>query len=142
MGEWKPGTVIGYPRGESSGALLVVDSRGLANGYDSEGYEYTRRNLGTDPDLRPLVVIDPEDPEQVERLRISLKANYGDGEDFGVAAALREFADPTPPTCRASLNVRLLSGFVAASCGEPMGHEGSHRSDNGTSWDAKEADNE
>jgi hypothetical protein len=96
---------------------------------------------------RPVVVIDPEDREAVKRLRARLaRWGYEFGrtpDDFDskrdsscLMAALREFADPKPPMCLASLNVRLGASFVAASCDEPKGHEGSHRSGDGTSWDA------
>lgn len=50
--------------------------------------------------IRPLVVIDPEDREQVERLT---RIYYGDKDggptphDDRMQAALREFANPTPP---------------------------------------------
>lgn len=57
-------------------------------------------------DVRRLVVIDPEDREQVERLveTIRIEADKGDrrvivgGYVDAVQAALREFANPTPPT--------------------------------------------
>ena len=65
-----------------------------------------RPNALLDPDVsaRPLVVIDPEDREQVERLlECVLDTDLGDGEaveDEDVTEmqrALREFANPTPP---------------------------------------------
>lgn len=47
---------------------------------------------------RPLVVIDPEDREQVERLRSLLFGNSAHAHGINeMQAALREFADPTPP---------------------------------------------
>jgi hypothetical protein len=45
-------------------------------------------------DARPLVVIDPEDDGQVDELREALAYAQSFGE---FAAALREFANPTPP---------------------------------------------
>lgn len=56
-------------------------------------------------DIRPLVVIDPEDADQVEHLTRALPASWGLVEDDDllaesmaeVQAALREFANPTPP---------------------------------------------
>jgi len=50
--------------------------------------------------IRPLIVIDPEDREQVERLSHYIAAaECGDGMAplDAVQAALREFADPKPP---------------------------------------------
>lgn len=52
--------------------------------------------------IRPLVMIDPEDREQVERLTAALFSEIGgdwpDGHTANeVQAALREFASPTPP---------------------------------------------
>jgi hypothetical protein len=52
---------------------------------------------------RPLVVIDPEDREQVERLESDLAERCGwsrlssDARADALQAALREFATPTPP---------------------------------------------
>jgi hypothetical protein len=59
--------------------------------------------------VRPLVVIDPEDREQVERLALLINAQY---DNHGVhprevaraQAALREFADPKSPRCVAHGN--------------------------------------
>jgi hypothetical protein len=56
---------------------------------------------------RPLVVIDPEDAEQVERLASALTAALINVPGGGcmrpetTQAALREFANPKPPTCSA-----------------------------------------
>lgn len=47
-------------------------------------------------DVRPLVVIDPEDSEQVERLAGCLDSRIIDDADM-LQAALREFAAPKPP---------------------------------------------
>jgi hypothetical protein len=52
----------------------------------------------TAKDARPLAVIDPEDREQVERLEKALEVVAVRGfMPGGVQAALREFANPTPP---------------------------------------------
>jgi hypothetical protein len=51
-------------------------------------------------DVRPLVVIDPEDPEQVERLRLLIDQRWAVGAcGFGeaISDALREYARPEPP---------------------------------------------
>ena len=55
----------------------------------------------TAPGARPLVVIDPEDHEQVERLdhalqKVSGEATFSATSRF-LQDALREFANPTPP---------------------------------------------
>jgi hypothetical protein len=44
---------------------------------------------------RPVVVIDPEDAEQTGQLLAVLTERWG--PSFDLAAALREFAAPTPP---------------------------------------------
>jgi hypothetical protein len=67
-----------------------------------------------DDDLRPLVVIDPENREQVERLTNMFgqeRANSVFHPDRPLMAdqmqaALREFADPKPPRCPAALIIR------------------------------------
>jgi hypothetical protein len=48
-------------------------------------------------DIRPLVVIDPEDREQVERLSVALGGDHYYGSTGILQAALREFANPKPP---------------------------------------------
>jgi hypothetical protein len=96
--EWKPGDVAAlgelrcfyYLPGREEGRWVSADEgnvlpRGVA-------------------ELRPLVVIDPEDPEQVERLSEVIRdAEKECGQDFweydqtALKLALREFADPKPP---------------------------------------------
>jgi hypothetical protein len=92
--KWKPGDVALIPFGagpkrairDEDGTWLVV---GKAN---SKGYS----------DARPLVVIDPEDREQVERLddiyqrALDLALPFHSLADV-MQAAVREFANPTPP---------------------------------------------
>jgi len=74
-------------------------------GHDA-GLHWHHENGGWDPiegrpTFRPLVVIDPEDREQVKRLDIALSAMSFSARNCGsfsvLQAALREFADPTPP---------------------------------------------
>ena len=97
--EWKPGDVaivdgpgrrypITFYKNENTDELM------FNNGH---GFQYRVRRLSHA--ARPLVVIDPEDFEQVRRLRDLLSPpegllRHGCGE---VADALREFANPTPP---------------------------------------------
>jgi hypothetical protein len=56
---------------------------------------------GSVTEVRPLVVIDPEDREQVERLLEDWwqRGGFGNGAEGhdNMQAALREFADPKPP---------------------------------------------
>lgn len=99
--EWKPGDVIlvngerGLVQRLSSGSLYVE----LAEYGKNSG-----RNLDTivDRDIRPLVVLDPEDREQVERLVTLWSEAFDDVPPVPVEvdfmqAALREFVDPKPP---------------------------------------------
>ena len=89
--EWKPGAVamVTYPDGND--AVPVLTDRGeLAPLWIAGGV----RTWARDGEMiaRPLVVIDPEDREQVEaHWRMA-------GQTFpSYRAALREFANPTPP---------------------------------------------
>jgi hypothetical protein len=79
--------------------------KGQRRGWYTQG-DYIADDQVTD--ARPLVVIDPEDREQVERLMETLQKwgyfyqqtpTFFDPErdDSCLAAALREYADPTPP---------------------------------------------
>ena len=57
-----------------------------------------RSDGNLNPTTRPLVVIDPEDREQVRRLLKLLVANkWVPGASHGLRDALREFADPKVP---------------------------------------------
>lgn len=59
--------------------------------------------------VRPLVVIDPEDREQVERLSEMVAdeiVRNGLKPRDAMQAALREYANPTPPKCKAALNIK------------------------------------
>lgn len=96
--EWKPGDVAMV-----NGDICLLTSRGQWEHGRSDrfAYYYSHSDLTS---VRPLVVIDPEDREQVTRLWIEfakdLLAHSGDEEWDGISAmqrALREFADPKPP---------------------------------------------
>lgn len=84
-GKWRPATC--EPRGD----VLIWRFPGRA-------YRYVGNSKA-----RPLVEIDPEDREQVERLVDLLRNSGGFRGVMGAAAAyavrasLREFANPTPP---------------------------------------------
>lgn len=95
--EWKPGDVVAFTIGGT-------EYRGI---IDTDHRPYTTDNrasgrLATPSAIRPLVVIDPEDRGQVERLwdlvALQARANpVGGGALEDMQAALREFADPKPP---------------------------------------------
>lgn len=107
--EWKPGDA----------AMIRLGARCDGRGERGEGWATAiRDNVGSwacgvatarianDEDIleaRPLVVIDPEDREQVERLADLNERATPEGwvsptdATNAMQAALREFADPTPP---------------------------------------------
>lgn len=96
--EWKPGDVgITTPVTTNETATLFVVG-------DGPRFYYADGDIASHPpgaDARPLVVIDPEDREQVERLTGCLAINGANANDRNywreTQAALREFANPTPP---------------------------------------------
>lgn len=101
--EWKPGDVALHP---DYGLSVVTERCGrhsLALGphwHHAVGSWNSLNDPLSCGKYRPLVVIDPEDREQVARLAnaITMEMYAGDSVAAGdVAAALREFANPTPP---------------------------------------------
>ena len=100
--EWKPGDVARVRYGAVDEVALVrhrpAACHALEFAYVSNGFDMVD-DLPPNADVRPLVVIDPEDAEQVERL---WRAWTTHAPDYRLAqdnmqAALREFANPTPP---------------------------------------------
>lgn len=103
--EWKPGDVAWARYTDSSGGEIALRTQ--------TGWMGTRGGMpeGTMEayDLRPLVVIDPDDREQMEHLLEAHNKAEQDaackGGECGsgscwidiMQAALREFANPTPP---------------------------------------------
>lgn len=93
MREWKPGDVA------------VADGGGIFMRNDKDQWIDWRGDRFYIKSPRPLVVIDPEDREQVERLLRTYHAQYpmswpSDTDEEharNLQAALREFANPTPP---------------------------------------------
>lgn len=90
--EWKPGDVAMIEEADGTksravrsadGSRWVVESRSLP----------MRKVIGA----RPLVVIDPEDREQVERLMDGVTWLFTNADVEATQAALREFANPKPP---------------------------------------------
>jgi hypothetical protein len=97
--EWKPGDVA------SVGGMHALYTDGnIGPEFHFADGSVCRAEIV--PAIRPLVVIDPEDAEAVERLLKSYHAQYpmdwpGDTDATharNLAAALREFANPTPAT--------------------------------------------
>lgn len=101
--DWKPGDVA-MVEGEGSAWIGIVRvsasaGRPLEFAYGNGGFDYVN-GVASGFTARPLVVIDPEDREQVERLAEAFWANWSgcDGSrSIGLQAALREFANPKPP---------------------------------------------
>ena len=89
--EWKPGDVAVY----DGGRVIRVDPGDDPHWVDDEGD--ARRGSWPDRQARPLVVIDPEDSDQVERLMDGVTWLFSQADVNTVQAALREFANPTPP---------------------------------------------
>lgn len=109
--DWKPGDVALVEAGcwaNRKVALRLAEGWAHTNGVNVDGD-------GVVSVVRPLVVIDPEDREQVERLILALPDaadwgfasanNYDHPDDLAVVegifepfqTALREFANPKPP---------------------------------------------
>ena len=143
--EWKPGDVAT----SRYGVVLCCRFSGGELGWMFDDASGSPDN--TPADLRPLVVIDPEDREQVGMLAASLYAehcafggggvgrlsnastSYASGYTDAVQAALREFANPTPPKCGARLSIDYGDEGANHTCEEPKGHDGAH-SDDAMSW--------
>jgi len=93
--EWKPGDVARTIAGGTIARTATHKWILLDDGHPID--------CDDDRISRPLVVIDPEDAEQVERLSRLLWPHYSDNEHARLRKAeitvdaLREFADPTPP---------------------------------------------
>ncbi len=115
--DWKPGDLVSayVPTRNKRHALVYLGTLGGSHPWRllDDGLDVGRAGIGATNvrDARPLiaaladralVVIDAEDREQVERLAMLLvreKATLSDRGVWhsGLAAALREFASPTPP---------------------------------------------
>ena len=98
MTELRMGDVVQIPGVGRAIATGRADRVLIARAGDFE------RSIGNFASVRPLVVIDPEDRGQVERLLTTLADRQllsDEPIDFllvnGAQAALREFANPTPP---------------------------------------------
>jgi len=99
--EWKPGDVAMVKRGPWWTGRAI---RTFNTWVDQSGDKDDSPSLFDVTDARPLVVIDPEDPEALDRLwrlhDTALDAyplRVVNRRELAFAAALREFADPKPP---------------------------------------------
>lgn len=92
--EWKPGDVGVALIGER----FIVTSGGKCFWPGEKPGDWSAVSGEPAAEDRPLVVIDPEDAKQVERLCDLLYGGHAGDVTRKVQAALREFADPTPPT--------------------------------------------
>jgi hypothetical protein len=110
--EWKPGDVaeIRVPKSSAPGYRVtergytslraVFNASGGWSALENPDYFWGKGYAFHDDYPRPLVVIDPENREQVERLEsLYLADKHDDCDDVTdcMQAALREFANPTPP---------------------------------------------
>jgi hypothetical protein len=106
---WKPGQLLADIDGNRFWVVEVTENTAAASEsgrawvpgssvVDADGNGWRPDSLDG---ARPLVVIDPEDREQVERLRVLYHAQRntvtGNSATGDMQAALREFANPTRP---------------------------------------------
>ena len=120
--EWKPGDVAIY---DELRVMRVRNSDG-DEWIDTDG---DRRNINPQYGFRPLVVIDPEDMSELAKaLNRSLDFSEGsvlaDAVTAALADTLREFANPTPPKCPASLTLGRSGSMYHCSLDEA--HTGPH----------------
>lgn len=92
--EWKPGDVAMVRRGTANWHRAIWTDE-----TDNPGWHCIHGPCSPHvEDARPLVVIDPEDPQQVERLRRAINdETAGYVGTRTITDALHEFANPTPP---------------------------------------------
>lgn len=102
--EWKPGDVALVRNEHGIWNVAICTLRSSRHGYWWR-YGVAESYAPITAEAHPLVVIDPEDREQVERLvdayvtEMSVDEHSGDhrGAVLKMQAALREFANPKPP---------------------------------------------
>ena len=80
-----------------SPSLIIRTPDGRDVAWLADLCEVTGEEVSDLPPAPSLVVIDPEDREQVERLWIILRDGLALRSRDNLQAALREFANPTPP---------------------------------------------
>jgi hypothetical protein len=91
--EWKPGDVAISTHGPNGNAVIYR----VEDGWRCAAWGDDQFHKRLDIEPRPLVVIDPEDREQVERLHLAYATTAKANRVDAMQAALREFADPKPP---------------------------------------------
>jgi len=130
--EWKPGDVA-MARHERSFAddFLVVRTGLSSESYWSAPRDWPDGISSKDCIYRPLVVIDPEDREQVERLAAIFCAAPSSGWVSQMQEALREYAAPTT-MCP---SVLIFAG-EEYPCLVPAPHDGiTHAHEHGIEWE-------
>jgi hypothetical protein len=110
--KWRPGDLI---TGDDGSRFWIVEVTANTTAAATRGRAWVPGSSAVDADgngwradsvegARPLVVIDPEDREQIERLGLALDRHSGFENRWNeVQSALREFANPKPPKCGATL---------------------------------------
>ena len=94
--EWKPGDVATWP---GMGVVICVGRDDTSPIWSDTAWAHRWGGFShyDGEEIRPLVVIDPENREQVERLRAALGYDHYYGTGGMLAASLREFANPPTP---------------------------------------------
>ena len=99
--EWKPGDVAlvnDVTRPDAPWKVAMCVASAVPTISETRWRIDSGEVWGSVSQARPVVVIDPEDREQVERLLTLLRAQDRAPETADIMqAALREFANPTPP---------------------------------------------
>ena len=129
--EWKPGDVAMTPEGLT--LFCYMTSRGGVEWMTADCGNWI---AGITAILRPLVVIDPEDREQVERFTHLFLHHYWSDADAQThtdagQAALREFANPKPPKPEEPTG---LGAVVEDADGELYVRHGSSDLDDSVVW--------
>lgn len=143
--EWKPGDVAMFTI-QGAPLLAMRDNKGSWSGWRA-GLSWVGRRWDGKHGQRPVVVIDPDDREQVERLVSAFYVQDTWSERQRDSAAvmqdiLREFANPSPPKCGALLTMEFSDGKgIQYACDEDEGHDGAHCDgiNGGASWTARAA---
>ena len=116
--EWKPGDVAMW-RGERVFRILDYTNNDEPEWHSIDsGQAYP----ASSDDLRPLVVIDPEDRDQVDRLArlVSPRVTPGEVVIDALQSALREFADPKPKPLLDRLTEHAPDGLIDPALAEQV----------------------
>jgi hypothetical protein len=135
MTDWKPGdAAVAHYKGRDVRGFIDHDGRFYTTDQSLEGVSTFTSSL-LPQNLRPLVVIDPEDPKDVRLLSDLLERVSLSPGTAAIQEALRGFADPKQPTCPAS----IVIGGTRLDCEKSPGHLTDHRNDSigqGVRWSA------